>query len=38
MLVTRAMALEQKIDGIDGRIDKLDQKLEALQKGTNDDI
>ncbi|KAJ8437341.1 hypothetical protein Cgig2_009681 [Carnegiea gigantea] len=32
------MALEQRIDGVDDRIDKLGQKLEALQKGTNDDI
>jgi len=38
MPLTRAMKLEQRIDGIDNRIDKLDQKLEALQKGTNDDI
>ena len=32
------MALEQRIDGIDDRIDKFDQKFKALQKGTNDDF
>ena len=34
MPVTGAMALEQIIDGIDDRIDKLNQKFQALQKGT----
>ena len=34
MPVTRAMALEQIIDGIDDRIDKLNQKFQALQKDT----
>ncbi|KAJ8435372.1 hypothetical protein Cgig2_009128 [Carnegiea gigantea] len=38
MLVTKATALEQRIDGIDDRIDKLGPKSEALQKATNDNI
>ena len=32
------MTLEQRIDGIDESIEELDKKLEALQKGHNDDI
>jgi len=32
LLLTRAMALEQRIDG--NRIDEPDKKFEALQKGT----
>lgn len=38
MPVSRAIALEQRIDVIDDRIDKLDKKLKALQKGTSDHI
>jgi len=31
--LTRAMVLEQRIDGIGRSIEELDKKLEALQKG-----
>jgi len=38
MPFTRAMALEQSIDAIDNKIDGLDKKLAASEKGTNYDI
>ena len=38
MLLTRVVALEQRIDAIGHKIGELEQKLEALQKGTHNDI